>query len=66
MYNVTGGGGTLAQLAHAAVEDPEGVLQLCTEKQIAYLPFFPLSVGRLSQGTPALSTIAQAHGATPA
>jgi pyridoxine 4-dehydrogenase len=65
MYNVSGGGGTLAQLAHAAVEDPEGVLELCTEKKIAYLPFFPLSVGRLSRGTPVLDAIAAKHGATP-
>lgn len=66
LYNVSGGGGTLAQLAHAAVDDPEGVLQLCTERNIAYLPFFPLSVGRLSQGTPALTAIAETRGATPA
>ncbi|MEO8179173.1 MAG: aldo/keto reductase [Deltaproteobacteria bacterium] len=50
----------------SAVEDPEGVLQLCTEKKIAYLPFFPLSVGKLSQGTPALNAIAEKHGASAA
>jgi len=66
LYNVSGGSGTLAQLAHAAVDDPEGVLDFCTEKKIAYLPFFPLSVGKLSRGTPALDTIAQKHGAAPA
>ena len=66
LFNVSGGSGTLARLAHAAVEDPEGVLQLCTEKKIAYLPFFPLSVGKLSQGTPALNAIAEKHGASAA
>lgn len=66
MYNVSGGGGAAAKLAHAEVDDPEGVLDLCTRHQIAYLPFFPLAVGNVAQAKPVLSAIAQKHGASPA
>lgn len=66
MFNVSGGGGAAAKLAHAEVEDPEGVLDLCTRKKIAYLPFFPLAVGNVAQAKPALNAIAQKHGASPA
>ena len=54
------------QRAHAAVDDPEGVLDLCTRKHIAYLPFFPLAVGKIAEQKPALTAIAEKHGASPA
>jgi len=66
MFNVSGGGGAAAKLAHAEVDDPEGVLDLCTRRQIAYLPFFPLAVGNVARAKPALAMIAERHGASPA
>jgi pyridoxine 4-dehydrogenase len=68
MYNVGGGGGQLAQLAHAAVDSPEAVLDLCASRGIAYLPFFPLAVGQVgkSDQDSALHQTAQRHGATTA
>lgn len=66
MFNVSGGGGPLAKHTHSEVEDAEGVLDLCTHKQIAYLPFFPLAGGNVAHDKPALAAIAQKHGAAPA
>jgi len=66
MYNVSGGGGAAAKMAHAEVDDPEGVLDLCARHQIAYLPFFPLAVGNVGQAKPVLAAIAEKHGASPA
>jgi pyridoxine 4-dehydrogenase len=66
MFNVSGGGGPFAKLAHAEVDDPEGVLDLCTRHGIAYLPFFPLAVGNVAQAKPVLAAIAAKHGASPA
>jgi aryl-alcohol dehydrogenase-like predicted oxidoreductase len=65
-FNVTGGAGRLARQTHSVVEDPEGVLALCEQKSIAFLPFFPLAVGALGKPHPALDTIAAKHGAKPA
>jgi len=66
LFNVAGGGGPMARLSHAEVDDPEGVLELCTSRKIAFLPFFPLAVGQIAQVKPALATIALRHSATPA
>jgi len=66
MYNVGGGGGTLAKMTHAEVESPDAVLELCAEKKIAYLPFFPLAIGALGRPHPALDAVAARHRATPA
>jgi pyridoxine 4-dehydrogenase len=66
MFNVSGGGGAVAKLAHAEVDDPEGVLDLCTRHKIAYLPFFPLAVGNVARAKPVLSAIAATHGASTA
>jgi aryl-alcohol dehydrogenase-like predicted oxidoreductase len=66
MFNVSGGGGAMAKLTHSEVDDPEGVLELCTQKKIAYLPYFPLAVGNVAQVKPALVEIARRHEATPA
>jgi aryl-alcohol dehydrogenase-like predicted oxidoreductase len=65
MFNVSGGGGMMAKLAHAEVEAPEAVLDLCAARGVAYLPFFPLAVGNVGQQKPALSAIAARHGASP-
>ena len=66
MFNVSGGGGPMAKYTHSEVDDPEGVLDFCTRKNIAYLPFFPLAVGNVAQQKPALAAIADRHRATPA
>jgi aryl-alcohol dehydrogenase-like predicted oxidoreductase len=66
MFNVGGGAGQLAQLTHSVVEDPEGVLDFCTSRSIAYLPFFPLGVGALAQEGSALAEVARDRGATRA
>ena len=66
MFNVSGGSGAFAKRTHSEVEDPEGVLELCTRKGIAFLPFFPLAVGGVAAQKPALAAIADKHGATPA
>ena len=65
MFSVSGGGGELARLSHAEVEDPEGVLDLCTAHGIAFLPFFPLAVGTVAKDRPVLAGIAARHGASP-
>jgi len=44
----------------------EPVLDYCTREGIAFLPWFPLKVGRLAQGDVRLREIAARHGATPA
>jgi aryl-alcohol dehydrogenase-like predicted oxidoreductase len=66
LFNVSGGSGAFAKLTHAEVEDPEGVLDLCTRKGIAYLPFFPLAVGNVGKDKPVLTAIAKKRGASPA
>jgi aryl-alcohol dehydrogenase-like predicted oxidoreductase len=66
MFDVSGGSSAFAKRTHSEVEDPEGVLELCTRKNIAYLPFFPLAVGGVAKDKPALTTIAERYGASPA
>jgi len=66
MFNVSGGGGMIAKHANAEVDDPEGVLDLCTRRGIAFLPFFPLAVGNVAQHKPVLAAIADEHRASPA
>jgi aryl-alcohol dehydrogenase-like predicted oxidoreductase len=66
MFNVSGGGGAIAKHTHSEVDDPEGVLDLCTRKKIAYLPFFPLAVGNVARDKPVLAAIADDRRASPA
>jgi pyridoxine 4-dehydrogenase len=61
MFSVSGG--AIARHSHSAVEDPEAVLDLCTRKGIAYLPFSPLAV---AHDKPALAAIAARHRAASA
>jgi pyridoxine 4-dehydrogenase len=65
-FSVAGGGGNLARFTQSEVEAPEAVLELCAAKGIAYLPFFPLAAGQIGRDKPALSAIADRHGASPA
>ncbi len=65
-YNVAdGGSGELARVSHSAVDSPEAVLDLCTARGIAFLPFFPLAVGDVGKA-PALAAVAARHHATAA
>ncbi len=64
-FNVSGGGGMMAKLTHSEVDSPEAVLDLCTARGIAYLPFFPLAVGNAEKEQPAIAAIAKRHGASP-
>ena len=66
MFNVSGGGGAFAKQTHSAVEDPEAVIDLCTRKNIAYVPFFPLAHGSVAKDKPAIAAIAKKHEASPA
>ena len=65
LFSVAGGGGMLAKFSNAEIEAPEAVLDLCSQRGIAYLPFFPLAAGNVAQQKPALAAIADRHGASP-
>lgn len=64
-FSAAGPGGMLARYSHAEVEAPEAVLELCSARGIAFLPFFPLAAGNIAEDKPALAAIAQRHGASP-
>ena len=66
MFNVEGGDSELAARTHARVADPEAVLAACEARGIAFMPFFPLGAGGLTQPSPALAAAAKKHDATPA
>ena len=44
----------------------EGVLEVCERDGLAFLPWFPLALGRLATATGRLAQVARSHGATPA
>jgi aryl-alcohol dehydrogenase-like predicted oxidoreductase len=66
IYSTSGGNGAFAKQTHSVVDDPEGVLDFCVRKHIAFLPFFPLVAGGVLEGEPAIAAIADKHGASPA
>jgi aryl-alcohol dehydrogenase-like predicted oxidoreductase len=66
LYSVSGGAGAIARMAHAEVESPERVLDACTERAIAFMPFFPLGVGAHAKPGGAVAAAAERHGVTPA
>jgi aryl-alcohol dehydrogenase-like predicted oxidoreductase len=66
LYSVSGGGGEMARMTHAEVESPERVLEMCAERGIAFMPFFPLGVGAHAKPGAAVASAAKHHGATPA
>jgi aryl-alcohol dehydrogenase-like predicted oxidoreductase len=65
VFSAAGAGGMLARYSHAEVDAPEAVLDLCTARGIAYLPFFPLAGGNIATHKPALQAIAARHAASP-
>jgi pyridoxine 4-dehydrogenase len=66
LYSVSGGGGALARMTHAEVESPERVLEMCTSRGIAFMPFFPLGVGGHAKPGTAVAKAAERHHVTPA
>ncbi len=66
LYSVSGGGGAVARMTHAEVESPEQVLDMCTSRGIAFMPFFPLGMGAHAKPGPAVAEAAERHRATPA
>jgi len=65
MFSAAGAGGMLAKFSNSEVDGPEAVLDLCSARGIAYLPFFPLAAGNVGNQKPALSAIADRHSASP-
>jgi aryl-alcohol dehydrogenase-like predicted oxidoreductase len=66
LYSVSGGSGALARATHAEVDAPDTVLAMCTQRGIAFMPFFPLGVGAHAKPSAVLAAAAQRHRATPA
>ena len=44
----------------------EGVLEVCEREGLAFLPWFPLALGRLAESVGRLAQVAQSQAATPA
>ncbi len=66
VYSVSGGGGPMAVATHSLVESPEQVLDVCTKRGIAFMPFFPLGVGAHAKPDAAIAAAAERHRVTPA
>jgi aryl-alcohol dehydrogenase-like predicted oxidoreductase len=67
LYNVAAGARRLAHLRGAVVAEQEEIVELCAEREIAFLPFCPLAVpGGQQIEAPAVAAVAAELGATPA
>lgn len=67
LYNVAAGEKRLGPFPYAAVDHQEEIVDLCAEKGIAYLPFFPLAIpGPHKVEAHAALAIAKRRGATEA
>jgi pyridoxine 4-dehydrogenase len=67
LYNVAASGEKLGPSFAGITEGQEAVLALCTERRIAYLPYFPLHVpGPQRVERPAIDAIARSRGVTAA
>jgi aryl-alcohol dehydrogenase-like predicted oxidoreductase len=66
LYSVSGGGGAVARMTHAEVDSPDDVLDQCTRRGIAFMPFFPLGIGAHAKPGAALSAAAERRRVTPA
>jgi pyridoxine 4-dehydrogenase len=65
LYNVAAGQKKLETIPHMMVEGQDEVLDLCTEKKLAYLPFFPLAIpGPKKFANAPLAAVAKKHNAT--
>lgn len=63
IYSFAGGGGEFAKRTHSLVEDPEGVVALCEELEIAFIPYFPMAGGSLGSALRASARKYQASSA---
>jgi aryl-alcohol dehydrogenase-like predicted oxidoreductase len=61
LYNVSGYTGPVP-----SASNPEAVIAACEEKNIAFLPFFPLAIGQLAGSSAGLEAIAKRLGCTTA
>jgi aryl-alcohol dehydrogenase-like predicted oxidoreductase len=66
LYSVSGGEDAIARMTHGQVEAPEHVLDTCTRRGIAFMPFFPLGIGAHASPGAAVATAAAHHRVTPA
>jgi pyridoxine 4-dehydrogenase len=66
LFSVSGGGGAVARMTHAEIDSPERVLDMCTARGIAFMPFFPLAIGAHAKPGAAVAAAAARHGVTPA
>jgi aryl-alcohol dehydrogenase-like predicted oxidoreductase len=66
LYSVSGGGGAVARMTHAEVDAPDEVLEQCTRRGIAFMPFFPLGIGSHAKPGGALAAAAERRRVTPA
>jgi aryl-alcohol dehydrogenase-like predicted oxidoreductase len=58
--------GEVQNAYNVMLRDDEEVLQLCAERDIAYVPFFPIGPTRPLAAHPTISAVAAKHAATPA
>jgi aryl-alcohol dehydrogenase-like predicted oxidoreductase len=61
LFNLRGSAGPMP-----AAENPEAVLTACEQKNIAFMPFFPLAIGALTAGGGSLEAAAKRHRCSPA
>jgi aryl-alcohol dehydrogenase-like predicted oxidoreductase len=67
LYNVAAGERRLGASAHASVANQEQIVDLCAERRIAFLPFFPLAIpGAPKTAAPAVAAVAKRHGCSEA
>jgi len=64
LYHV-GGGSVPGMGGHAGHDAPDAALDACEARGIAFMPFFPLAIGKIGD-TAAVAAAAQRHGVTTA
>lgn len=57
---------SVQNIYNLADQRDQPTLDYCASEGIAYMPYFPLALGKLGKGVGPLTTIAERHGATPA
>ena len=56
---------TVQNRYNLADRDTEDVLDACTERELGFIPWFPIATGKLAQPGGPLDDVARAHDATP-
>jgi pyridoxine 4-dehydrogenase len=62
LYNVAAAEARLASLPHAVCQDQEAILELCTERKLAFVPFFSLAIPGFDAANAGLRSVAERHG----